>query len=192
MGLNENEKVFLLDLDGVLADYAEGFSRFFNLMMGTDYKPSDMWYHKFKRNFKVSDKVYEDLKDAYRKFRFKTTLKPIEGYKEFFRKYKDSLIYIWTSRSTRKYPINLFNTVEWLDKFGIKHDSVYFVDNFHCDKIDFLEKRIPKNLKNNMVLVDDDGEIKYFEPYVKEVVLFDQPYNQKVVEVRRIKSLKEL
>ena len=45
--------IFLLDIDGVLADYAEGFTRFYNTLMSTEYQAHDMKIAGFRNNFAV-------------------------------------------------------------------------------------------------------------------------------------------
>lgn len=183
--------IYLVDIDGVLADYAEGFTRFVNLMMGTKYKASDMKMPGFRNNFDFPEYQYEQLKRAYRQFEFKMSLKVIPGYVEFFRKHKGE-IFVWTSRAVDEFPHIRALTFEWMRKHGMGEKLFCVLDGGFPSKSDWFLEFCNTETTKFVVIDDDPDTLKKMSKYTKQLYLFDQPYNRDSKVGTRITSLKQI
>ena len=149
-------KSAIIDIDGVLCDYRNGFLEWaFNhhpeLSGHIDKLRSDEYHHVITRkDFDLSVKSWQDIKHGFRASGAKENLPVYSDAKDFLRKLKENGIstVLLTSRPIDRYPNLYGDTVSWLEKNGLSYDVVWWA----YDKADkALEK-----LSDPVFAVDDD------------------------------------
>ena len=156
---NVNGKTAVVDIDGVICDYNQGFVKWLkeydsNLYFSVIDKSWDgltKTYNSISRHdFGFSPKKWQDLKHQFR----------ISGYKEFMPVYADAkeflmkiqqnniTIVLMTSRPIDRYPNLYADTVAWLEKEKLPYDIIWW----SYDKAD----HVVENISNPLFVVDDD------------------------------------
>ena len=142
--LKAHEKIAVVDIDGVLADYPSCFIE---------------WV-KENKDFSFDLSVREDdplhwrsLKHEYRMSGIKRDLPVVNGAPAFVRKLKEKgyFVLIATSRPVSLYPHLTFDTIYWLKTNEIEYDYLLFSD---------VEEKVSvlKDLLKNVACVFDDEQ----------------------------------
>lgn len=139
-------KKILLDIDGVIADFYSGFSKFLNQNYGTKLPAEEPHYYDFNEWGGGIDKINIDnatiqwiAENGYLK------LKPYAGAKEFVQSLSNDFdVYIVTARvgeftgfhTDQIKRLIKQETIQWLSDFIVDTNKVYFEYN----KIDFCHR----------------------------------------------------
>lgn len=192
------KNVYLIDIDGVLADYAQAFCKYHNWLLYKKLKSTQLAKLPFNEHLKYDKKLYDCVKYLFR-ISGGEALSPnlIKESKEFIDKVKKrgDVVIIWTARPTEEFPNLKLQTKIWLRKNKIKYDKLFFVEK-GFDKEMFLVnsnlllKYCLKN-KYKIIAVDDRRLSPILNKFIDEIYLFDRNYN-KQLKGRRIKSLSQL
>lgn len=134
--VENGKKICYFDIDGVLNDYPESWTRFLQINCAKKvagyiniFKPLDLRTAKEK----IPYQLYKDLKAEYRSSGYKETLPVNPDAKRVL----DSLklnsyhVVIITSRPIKKHPELFKQTVNWLDKNELVYDNLIFDENKH-------------------------------------------------------------
>lgn len=193
--------IYLLDIDGVLADFVGAFCDYYNKLGLNKIEKFDLKRLPVEKQIGKDEKTYKSLKHLFRVTGAEClSPKPITDSIKFTKKAKargDKII-IWTSRPIDRYPKCDIWTKHWLDKFGFEYDKLRFVERGFDKEMFFLEQKdlmIKKFSKDVIVhAVDDRPLYKELGKFVDKMYIFDQPYNRKVKSkhLKRIKSLLEI
>lgn len=164
--------VLALDLDGVVADYPEGFRQFIatrkNVPVNTIPYPTDWSFVKSGWPI-ASTEEYLDLHDEAVGRGLFATLPSVAGATEALNELSDNDIYI---RVVTHRLINsgahqrvISDTARWLDETDIPYRDICFVENKTDISADIFVEDSPSNI-NALTSVG------------KNVIAFTQPYNQ--------------
>jgi len=179
------DKICILDIDGVLAEYPEGFLKYINWKDGSNFKSMfDL------KNAHTIESIYK-LKDEYRKSGYKKTLDVREGAKEFtdWLVSNNFTVVLLSARRYTKYFRIYADTLEWLEKNKIQYHGIIWDSK--------KDRSILKNfdLGRIVCMVEDNltKSNKVAQLGVK-VYLIDNIYNQGVAlnGVHRIKSFEPI
>jgi hypothetical protein len=141
-----NDRVVIIDIDGVVADWSNGFMRWVSKNR-TDLVPSD--YDKAH-----DPGLREVLKSNLHSSGGMLELDPIPGAKAAIEDLrKAGYVVVWLSaRPVSRYPRLAGDTVEWLKRHGFPTDYIYFSD---LNKHVFVVERLPMAA----AIFDDEPEI---------------------------------
>lgn len=176
LSLLTDEKVIGIDIDGVLADYPNGFIKFISEETKTDL--SKVVLNKYDLYTIISDKIpggAETLRKLKHKFRIeghKKNLEVIPGAIDGMKylKEKGYTIVLLTARPAKEYPRIFSDTIEWLKKYNIPYDAILFDE----DK----EKRIIKEFPNMKFMIEDAAQnANKIAPEGYKVFLLEKSYN---------------
>lgn len=164
----KNEKIFVVDLDGVLRDIFSQMIKLYNNEFGESLKPEDVKDYDVEVSFPKAHAAYGS---SYHYFFEKHAdyvfllSPPMEGAVEAVKRLKEyGKIIIATIQPTTH---NKILSLKWLDKWGVLYDEIRFVDTKAGVKCDYFMEDYPKNMEGA------DG-LK---------ILIDAPYNQGVYKV---------
>ena len=155
---NLEGEIVLCDIDGVLANYYEGFTRWIYRNRPTLEVPVERCWLNAKA-LGVHEQVWQELKHAFRTSRGKVNLPVYDGAKEFLdacRK-KGYKIVLLTSRPIDRYPNLYQETLEWLQNNDLPYDFVWWA-------IDKGEKILSQNIGGRIKFALDDDP-KYVARY---------------------------
>ena len=150
--LKKYEKVIIVDIDGVITDYPNGFT---NIYWGNvnSLKSKDI-----QKELGITSIEYREIKEEWRKNGGYGELPPNNAGIEIVRKLKRKgfqIVFV-TNRPVHKYKRIYADTIQWLDNYGIEYDALIFKDD---EKIDAL-KQIDKN---NIIAVIEDNPDRVVE-----------------------------
>lgn len=169
------EKVLMVDVDGVLADYPNSFYDFINQKLGTKFNPALQHDYDFCKVMGIDRKKYEELKHEYRESGYKRYLKVIPGSKESLDEFKrlGYKIVIFTARPVSDYNRIETDTLFWLNENKLPYDMVLFAEKKHEELAKFYKNVKPvfffEDSESNALALADDG-IK--------VILFNKPHHK--------------
>jgi hypothetical protein len=159
-----SSKVIIVDIDGVLADWEQGFSKFIfdycncNAEVCRTCLP---WLESESRKTdiikKIDLKVYDELKRAYRISGEKRNMPVYNGASQFTKKLSKLgfKVVIITARPYSEFSRIWYDTKYWLQINNIYHDALFFDDKKH--------KRILKTFKDRIesikYVIDDNQAI---------------------------------
>ena len=175
------EFTFAVDVDEVLRDNISNMLKVYN----EEYNDSKTIYdmHDFQVD-KVFTKITEATGETASKYFFEehaqevfTDSEAIEGAKEAvdtLRKYGKVIIVTYQKNTE-----NRIRTLEWLDKYGIKFDSIVFTRDKSIVHADYMI---------------DDNDWNFIGCNCKHGILIDRPYNQKtnIGELKQQSNCKEI
>jgi len=156
---NVNGKTAVIDIDGVICDYNQGFMKWlykydndlYDLVINKVWNSSTDTYGSVSRHdFELTPVLWQELKHQFR----------ISGYKEFMPAYADAkefltkiqqnniTVVLLTSRPIDRYPNLYADTVAWLKREQLPYDIIWW----SYDKAD----HVIENISNPLFVVDDD------------------------------------
>ena len=164
--LKSAKNIAVFDLDGVLCDYDNFFTKEFNRKYKTNYINIEIIKQK-------AYKQYIEFKDIYRATGYKRRIPVIRRVKNIVRylKIKHFKIIIISARPYKKYSRIFSDTLHWLKINNIKFDALYFDEE--------KEVKIIKELKNISFVVEDDlKHANLISLTNKRCYLLNKYYNQ--------------
>lgn len=177
----KNKKIVGIDLDGVLAQYPEGWIHFVNMVEKSNYQD----LNEVKE--KLSYRRYKNLKHQYRTSGFKETLSPRENASAFTNILKKSgyHIFILTSRPFETYEGLFKLTTNWLSRNDICYDGIIFGNDKHI--------KIVSNFPTlNFMVEDHSGFANLVAKWGYQVYLINTQYNEKSSILPRVKRIDDL
>ena len=182
--------IYLLDIDGVLADYAGGFCRYYNWLCYKKLEPKDIAKIPFNDGLKLDKKLYDCVKYLYRKTGgegYKNDY--IKGAREFIKWAHNNgdLVYVWTTRPIVEFPNIKTETLRWLRDNGIKYDKIFFTDKKEGKELYLFNSQLMNAkmiLGYKLIAVDDAPLSCSINKIVDEIYTFNQPYNKKIKGLR--------
>ncbi len=167
--MNNKQKTFVVDLDGVLRDIFSQMIKLYNNEFGENIKPEDVKDYDVETSFPKAHATYGS---SYQYFFEKHAdyvfllSPPMEGAVEAMRHLIQlgKVIVATIQPSTH----NKILALKWLDKWGIPYDEIRFVDTKAGINCDYFIEDYPKNM---------EGVFDGFK------ILIDAPYNQETEEV---------
>ena len=174
--LVDDKNVVAIDIDGVLAQYPEGFMDFIREQTGMKFinfvQKGDL-YDDLAPFFDGDYKAVKDLKHAYRSSGAKANLPMVEGASLALHDLRQMgySIVLLSARPYKEYPRIFADTIEWLNKNDIPYDAILWDEN--------KEDRIVKEFPHMKFLVEDNlSNAKKVAKRGYPVFLFDYPSNQ--------------
>ena len=190
MNLKTKKDLVALDIDGVLADYPLSFQNFIKEKTGVwvDIKGYDI-YDEYSEVL-GRDKLLE-LKHEYRESGQKRFIPVCEGAKDLCDRIHErgfGIIFL-TSRPYKQYNRIFADTMEWLDKNGLKKsgDAIIFDEDKNYKAV--------REFPNIEFMVEDNGKFALnIAKLGYKVFLVDKLYNKDVShkKITRLKTLGEL
>ena len=178
------------DIDGVLADYPLWFQKFIQKKTGIwlDVKSYDL-YGEY--GAVLGQERIRELKHEYRETGEKRNIPLCDGAKKTLDHVhaKGLRVVFLTSRPYKQYARIFADTMEWLEKNGLKKDGDAII--FDEDK----NYRAIRDFPNMKFMVEDNGKFAMnIANLGYKVYLIDKPYNQEISHenISRIKSLEEI
>lgn len=155
--------IALVDIDGVLADYHLGISRWIQKHYPELYNnvevciDNNIWIDS--DGLQINDQRWQEIKHRFRTSRGKVYLPLCPNAKEFLDELKASglKVVLLTSRPIDQYPNLYMDTLEWLRKNNLQFDYLWWA-------VDKKEAILSKNIRNNIRFAIDDDP-KYIGPY---------------------------
>jgi len=180
----KDEKVCAIDLDGVLNEWEQFFIKTFNEANNTKYL-SDAEIRKH-----TNPLDYADFKHWWRDSGIKLNIPVKKHAAEFtrFLKKKKYRIIIISSRPYKKYSRIFPDTMDWLKKYHISYDDVYFEEDKHL-KILRHFPRLKFMIEDNERFASQVARAGY------RVFLFNQNPTEEIQKNKSVvcvKSLKEI
>ena len=157
-------QIVLCDIDGILADYFNGF-----LQWVISHRPSlakeaqpligtSVWLDS--KSLGIDEQVWQELKHEFRTSRGKVGLPVYPGSKDFLEscKAKGYKVVLLTSRPIDKYPNIYTDTLEWLNNHSLTFDAIWWA-------VDKKETVLSKSIRKQIVFAIDDDP-KYIDSYL--------------------------
>lgn len=195
LSLGDDARIAIIDIDGVLCDYFNGFLRWYLLMLGKTDTVKAETVHRLSSNPQYLTSftlglTHEDFEKVKREFRTggaKRTLPVYDGAKEFLEGMRKQgyKIILMTSRPFSEYPSVHADTLAWLHHNNLQFDALWWSDN----KSRELIRRLP--LHQGIALVVDDDPIflrEYANAGIQNVVAVD---HQGAFPMKSYERLKE-
>jgi len=177
--LKDEQKICIVDIDGVLANYHKAIVDFVNKELNANYKFDEL--HKLRN--------YKDLKHKYRISGIKRELELMPYAKELldYLSSKGYKIVLLSARPYKKYVRIFYDTLYWINKNNLKCDALFFDE----DKSDKIVKILPQA---NFIIEDDLNYANSLANLGYRVFLLNNEYNQGYINTNiiRINSLKDI
>lgn len=165
--MDNKQKTFVVDLDGVLRDIFSQMIKLYNNEFGENIKPEDVKDYDVETSFPKAHAAYGS---SYQYFFEKHAdyvfllSPPMEGAVEAMKRLNQlgKVIIATIQPSTH----NKILALKWLEHWGIPYDEIRFVDTKAGIVCDYFIEDYPKNMEGS-------GGMK---------ILIDAPYNQGVEE----------
>lgn len=156
--VSNEDKVAVIDIDGVLADYKEGLLRWIdkNIEVKTPYtrpvRNSKEW-NCDADSLGISESLWQAIKHRFRTEKGKLDIPEYPGATHFMKtlRAKGYKIIVLTSRPIDVYPNIYTETVEWLKARDMPFDFLWWAN-------DKKEKILESNLRNVVSFAVDDDE----------------------------------
>lgn len=176
--LTKFDNIALVDIDGVLTNYPQGFLQELDLLLPDCYDLDRSFCTTRLKMFEISNEIgvtYKDLREAKHHWR------ESGGYRRLSTRYDwvtsdlkklGFQVVLLSNRPFHRYKRIWGDTLEWLVKHGIEFDGLMFAED---EKIDIFEIFDIDKIK--LVVEDDPSQIiKYCEGGLK-VLVPEYPYN---------------
>lgn len=190
----EAGKVAGVDIDGVLAQYPEGFLDFVNGKLGTNYTAEGLKEYNLYEAFDIPVPIMEQLKDEFRSTGRKRHLPVIPGAKEFLEtlRAKGYQIVLLSARPYKQYKRIFADTQEWLKKNQLPYDAILWDEN-KCVKLlrEFGQDTVSFFVEDHLGQANDVARLGC------KVYLLEKSYNQGatrggIIRVRDLEHLTEI
>lgn len=164
----------IVDIDGVLCDYAGGLTRFVKAKTGVEIPPhdgqNDFYSHIAK--YVGTEKAYE-LKHQFRETGEKLRLDPIPGAARMLRTMRmyRGYVLLLSARPYRKYKRIMADTLRWLSANGMTYHSIIWDE----DKASRVVKEYPFA---SFIIEDDPNNARALAGKGFKVFLRNTSYNQ--------------
>jgi len=192
----KKDPIAFIDIDGILATWPNNYIDFVNAKLNRHYKTLP----ELKAG--VDKKLQYELKNEYRLNGSKKDLGVIEGAKGFLdRLKKDNFnIVLLTARPYKKYFRIYSDTLEWLNKHGLKYDCIifdeekekYIINKFYKKNVKFIVEDQIDNAKK----LSENGFKVYLrfnaKLYKDKTTIDDIKDTLKSTNITVIKSLREI
>ena len=182
---SSNQKIAIIDIDGVLNNYPINFINFIDKCEGIKIDS----LHSFSSK---NQEKYKELKSLFRKsgeeaLYCKENCKSIE-FLNNFSSITNVKIVLLTARPYKKYTNLFVETLEWLKRNNVKFDYLFFADN----KLDFIEENFKQNQVN--FIVDDQIEnVNELSRFYDNVFYFENHLiNENKILFKNVKTVKKL
>lgn len=178
----ENECILMLDLDGVVADFREGFIQYV----------SSPRFQEFRYDHNLEESLHMDINQGWRLDRYEEIKDQFEkegGYGRLpsFRTLVDQLdifrdqthssvkVVVYTARPGKRLKRVGYDTWEWLEAEGIH------IDEIHYGSEERVRYALSLAEKNRVIALEDNPILagRYGTSGI-ETILIDQPYNREV------------
>lgn len=191
--LSKDERIVILDLDGVLALYPEHWVDFLknhipdNFSFSMDYSSGDL--QNLAPN--IPRKIYNDVKHLYRESGEKMKIGAMLDAGTFTESLKDTgfKVVILTRRPVNKYKRIYADTIYWLRHRDIHFDGIYWSEGEKANEI------LMKFPNTEFIVEDDPEQAKDLVLHGIRTFLLDRPYNKDLSDsnlLTRVHSLKEI
>lgn len=192
--LLNDENVVAVDIDGVIADYPEGFLQFVEKKTGKTLDRSKLTQYRIYDIFAedIGEEEMFRLKEEFRATGEKRSLPVVEGAVEGLKKLKELgyTIVLLSARPYKKHPRIFSDTIFWLKANGFVYDAVLWDKN--------KEERIINEFPKMKFLVEDyHGNANKVAEKGYKVYMFNRLYNinekthRNVVRVENWKNILE-
>lgn len=191
LSLMDDNMVVGIDIDGVLAEYPEGFIKFIEKKTKIDLSKIKITSYNLYNI--IGDVVgVEKMKKLKHEFRMsgeKRNLDCIKGARQSMvqLKKKGYRLILLSARPYKEYPRIFADTIEWLNKNKIPFDAILWDEN--------KEQRILREFpKLNFFVEDCLSNAEKISSLNKKVYLIDKTYNQGEINknIIRVKGWKEI
>lgn len=165
-----------IDLDEVLADFAECYLQFYNMKKNTNHKRSEMFSYYFEDIFK--DPIDEIINLIYEMYEsgFYKNMTPVKGSIDGVQKLKEKhQLFVITSRQ-KHFEVQ---TMEWIEKFFPDTFEKVILTNYASKEGKEKSKADICNDLEIDVFIDD--QIRYCNACLNQkrsVFIFDCPWNK--------------
>jgi len=162
-----------VDIDGVLANYARGFSLFIERQTGIMIEGSQI-NQEIAFRHKIGVGKYEHLKHLYRESGEKVMIPVYPGASSFLKalRQRGFSIVLLTARPYKKYKRMFADTLSWLNKHELLYDALIFDEDKNIRLYREFGDRV-------LFFIEDDFEkARGIADLGVRVFLMDHPYNR--------------
>lgn len=195
--LRAQPQMAIIDIDGVLIKYAEGFNTWMRHQTGSKFEPKS--YDIYDEWGKlIGYKKFNDLLHKFRETGMKRYLYPYPYAKEFLQnlKQKNYAIVLLTARPVHKYKRMFADTIQCLKENELFYDVIFWYEHKDYEALkqfDHIEFVVEDNLKQAQLISSLGHEVFLIDkPYNQVPFDIEKPVGMKKPLIHRVNSLKEL
>ena len=180
-------RTIYVDFDDVLCETARVLAVMIKNEFGKDVAYEEIRHFDLTKTFDLDAAQSKRLFEIFHDYDVLMGIAPIEGAAEVIKKWRNAgtEIHIVTGRP----PATFQASLDWLEKHGIVHDRLSFVDKYgrnhaHIDGVDILTLDDLKLRKFSAAIDDSPIAISFLvENTENPVIVFDRPWNADLGEL---------
>jgi hypothetical protein len=181
--------VFIVDIDGVLADISLAYRNWFAEKTGVGFATFSEWVRWKQKNIDE----YQVLKEEYRLSGYKMIIPAMDNARDLLQEcHSRGIVSLLSNRPVKRYPIIYMYTVEWLFNRGMIQwvdmihftdlgEKKYFFDRFNGKTVYFIED-------NTANLINTEERPNVCNIYVKNDVNASTPDPSNAIVVNSLKE----